>query len=163
MTRLSDKQTTDYFHRCFTAVDGLWFLKLEEKFGFDTALQIDNEVWKVFPKIQAREMKAMLKLENGFNALKTCFITAFELKGFTFNVDNVKQGKGFDVIITRCPWHDTMVKSHREHLSVKVGKTVCPTEYSTWAKEFGDNIEFNFDPQIRICAGGRECVLHFIS
>ncbi len=52
MKHLTDQQAAEYFHRSFTAVDGLWFMKVEEKHGFDAALEIDNEVWKVLPKIQ---------------------------------------------------------------------------------------------------------------
>jgi hypothetical protein len=42
--KLNDKQIAEYMHRCYTAVDGLWFTKLEEKSGFDTALDIDFEL-----------------------------------------------------------------------------------------------------------------------
>ena len=52
MVKLSSKQVADYFNRSYKAVDGLWFLKVEEKYGFDTALELDNEVWKILPKIQ---------------------------------------------------------------------------------------------------------------
>jgi hypothetical protein len=35
---LQDKDVREYFHRSYTAVDGLWFVKVEEKYGFDKAL-----------------------------------------------------------------------------------------------------------------------------
>jgi hypothetical protein len=54
MLKLTDRQIADYFHRSYTAVDGLWFMKVEAACGFDTALDIDTGVWKVMPKIQAR-------------------------------------------------------------------------------------------------------------
>ena len=48
---MSDPQVLcEYLRRSYTAVDGLWFVKLEERFGFDTALQIDQEVWLVAAK-----------------------------------------------------------------------------------------------------------------
>ena len=55
MKHLTDQQATEYFHRSFTAVDGLWFMKVEEKHGFEAALEIDNEVWEVLPRIRAQE------------------------------------------------------------------------------------------------------------
>lgn len=161
MATLTDKQIAAYFHRCFTAVDGLWFMKAEEKFGFEKALELDNDVWRVFPKIQAREMKAMLHAESGIAALQECFTTGFELKGFDFKAVSGKQGNGFSLLINDCPWHNTMVKSKRTHLSAKIGNTICQTEYSTWASEFGKDIRFAFDKQPRICQGGQQCILHF--
>jgi len=68
MIELTDGQVARYFHRCYTAADGLWFMKVEEKYGFDAALDIDNEVWKVLPKIQPRMLKPMVKTE-GMDAL----------------------------------------------------------------------------------------------
>ena len=65
MKQLTDQQIAEYFHRSFTAADGLWFVKVEEKYGFDAALEIDNEVWKVLPKIQARKMKSLLNAPAG--------------------------------------------------------------------------------------------------
>ena len=60
MTKLSSQQVAEYFSRSYRAVDGLWFMKVEEKLGFDAALELDNEVWKVMPKIQARMIKQFL-------------------------------------------------------------------------------------------------------
>ena len=58
--KLTDKETAEYLYRCYTAVDGLWFVKVEEKYGFDSALDIDKEVWKIMPKIQSRFLKNSL-------------------------------------------------------------------------------------------------------
>jgi hypothetical protein len=40
MIELSDKQIAEFWHRSYTSVDGLWFMKVEEKHGFDLALDI---------------------------------------------------------------------------------------------------------------------------
>ena len=75
MAEFDCQQIINYFLRSYRAIDGLWFMKVEEQYGFDRALEIDNEVWKVMPKIQARMIKSMLNLNNGpdalFNSLKT--------------------------------------------------------------------------------------------
>ena len=57
MINLTDVQIAEYYHRSFSVVDGLWFMKIEERYGFEAALDIDSEVWKVVPKIQARKLK----------------------------------------------------------------------------------------------------------
>ena len=159
MIELTDKQIAEYFHRCYTAVDGLWFMKVEEKYGFDVALEIDDEVWKVMPKIQARKLKSLCGKEKGTDALLECFSTKLHLDSFKFNVEKFKGEKGFKIIITECPWHNSMIKSGREHLSGKIGTRICNTEYSVWAKEFGEDIQFELESQI--CNGSQSCILKF--
>lgn len=134
-------------------------MKVEEKYGCDAALEIDNEVWKVLPKIQARMLKAIGKMENGMEALFECLTTKLMLDGFTFKTEKAENGGGFRVIIDRCPWHDLMVKSGREHLSGKVGSRICNTEYLAWASEFNNGIRFELQSQI--CKGSESCRLQF--
>ena len=57
MSHLTEEQKTEYFRRSYTAVDGLWFMKVEERMGFEQALQIDEAVWRILPKIQARALR----------------------------------------------------------------------------------------------------------
>lgn len=159
MIQLNDKQIAEFCYRSYTAADGLWFMKVEEKYGFAAALEIDDEVWKVLPKIQARMLKSMGNVENGMEALLECFTTKLTLDGFTFRVERTGDDSGFRVIIERCPWHDLMVKSGRENLSEKVGTLICNTEYSAWASEFDDNICFELQHQI--CKGSQFCILQF--
>ena len=159
MIELNDKQIAEFFHRCYATVDGLWFMKVEEKYGFDTALDIDNEVWKVQPKIQARMLKSMCQMENGIEALFECLTTRLTLDGFKFKAEKTEDGSSFRVIIDRCPWHDIMVKSGRKHLSEKVGTLICNTENLVWASEFGDSI--GFELQNQICKGSESCILKF--
>jgi hypothetical protein len=155
---LGDRQLAEFFHRSYTAVDGLWFMKMEERYGFDAALDIDNEVWKVFPKIQARMLKGILKLTGGADALLECFTTKLIAEGFVFEVARQAAG-GFGISISRCPWHDFMVKSGREALSGRIGARICDTEYSTWAAEFDEGLRFT--SRSRICTGAERCVLEF--
>jgi hypothetical protein len=157
--KLNDKQIAEYLLRCFTAVDGLWFMKLEEKHGFDTALEIDNEVWKVMPKIQARMLKSMGNLGNGIEALFDCLTTKLALEGFTFKTEKIDNPRGFRIIIEKCPWFELLVKSGRENLAEKLGNTICNTDCSTWASEFGDNIKFELQSQI--CKDSKHCILQF--
>lgn len=94
MTELDLKQTIECFHRCYQAVDGLWFMKVEEKIGFDSASGVDNEVWNIMPKIQARMIKSMLKLNNGADALFKSLTTRLRLEGFKFEAKKNKNGFG---------------------------------------------------------------------
>ncbi|MFC1926859.1 DUF6125 family protein [Chloroflexota bacterium] len=156
---LNDKQIAEFWHRSYTTVDGLWFMKVEEKYGFRTALEVDNEVWKVLPKIQARMLKSLAKAGDGIETLFECITTKLELEGFVFDAEKDEDNTNFNVTVKRCPWHDLLVKSGRTELSGDVGSVICNTEYSVWASEFGDNI--CFDLQGQICKGSESCVLSF--
>lgn len=156
MRELTDRQIADYFHRSYTAVDGLWFVKLEEEYGFDKALEVDRRVWEVLPKIQARKLKSLLNEGEGMSALVECLTTKLNLEGFNFETEEHNQG--FKVTIHGCPWHELMVKSGREELSGRVGTVICNTEYPVWASEFGD---INFELGEQICEGSSCCKLYF--
>jgi len=161
MIRLSNKQIAEYFHRSYTSVDGLWFMKVEGKYGFDAALDIDNEVWKVFPKIQARLLKSLGKTGDGIDALFECLTTKLTLEGFEFEAEKIGNRGDFKITMNECPWHNLMIKSGREKLSGRVGTLICNTENSVWASEFGENIKFELKDQI--CQGATSCVLQFKS
>jgi hypothetical protein len=158
MTELDSQQVAEYFRRSYKAVDGLWFMKVEEKDGFDAALELDNEIWKVMPKIQARMIKSFLGLENGPASLLESLVTKLELEGFKFRAE--KTANGFRITITNCPWHNLMIKSGREHLAKNVGKTICSTEYQVWASEIAKTVTFKLKSQK--CGESEQCILDFV-
>lgn len=155
--QMTNRQIAEYFRKSYTAVDGLWFMKVEERYGFEAALQMDEEVWRVLPKIQARMLRAMVGLDKGMEGLYQATMTRLSLEGFEFESEKGKDG--FEVHISRCPWHDLLVKSGRESLSERVGDLICGLENAVWASEFGDII---FKRDARICKGEGKCVLRFM-
>jgi hypothetical protein len=158
MKKLKKQQKIDYFNRSYKAVDGLWFMKVEKKFDFNTALELDTEVWKIMGKIQARMMKVFLGIENDPNVLFNSLIAKFEIEGFKFTTEKIENG--FRIIIDDCPWHNLMVKSGREHLSTIIGKTICNTEYQVWASELANSIMFELKSQK--CYDSKHCIMDFI-
>ena len=159
MLKLTDKQISEYFKRSYTAVDGLWFMKVEEIYGFNTALDIDDEVWKVMPKIQARKLKSMGGLPDGLDGLQQGLTTKFILDGFAFKAEQSDNDRSLKITLSECPWHNIMIKAGREHLSGPVGSRICTSEYQVWAAEFGDDIKFELGDQI--CEGCECCALLF--
>lgn len=157
MPKLSKRQIIEYFHRCFTTVDGLWFMKVEEKNGFNSALKIDEQVWKVMPKIQARMIKSMLNLNEDSASLLDALKIKLQLDGFKFKIKKNKYG--FDIKITECPWHKIMIKSGREKLSRSVGSIICKNEYPIWISEYGGKMKFKIKNQI--CAESKNCIFVF--
>jgi hypothetical protein len=120
-------------------------------------LQIDKEVWKVMPKIQARMIKSMQKIGEGEIALLKSLETKLSLEGFKFKVEQDEMG--FRIQVRDCPWHNLIVRSGREQISAKVGTTICNIEYSIWASEFDKSMQFRLTAQK--CNGSELCVLNF--
>jgi len=159
MKELSDSDKAEYFQRSYTAADGLWFMKTEERGDFDTALATDIEVWKVLPKIQARTIKRLTGLSAGIGDLREALETKLATEGFGFDIQPLVNGAGFEAVIADCPWHDKMVKAGRKHLSSTVGHAICDTEYTVWAAEFGDTLEVKIGD--RLCEGSSRCRISF--
>jgi len=160
MIELNGEQIADFLHRSYTAVDGLWCMKVEEKYGFDVALDIDNEVWKVLPKIQARKMKELTGLGNGIDAFFECLTTKMTIERYSFKSEKLDENGSFRITTDECNWLDIMVQSGRQHLSASVGRKICDTELSVWASEFGDDIRVLHT--CRICEGAATCVLEAV-
>ena len=158
MTELTSRQMAEYFHRSYTAADGLWFMKVEEKYGFDVALEVDDEVWKVLPKIQARLIKQFLELEEGPDTLLKALIVRLKMEGFTFTSE--KTSNGFQISVTGCPWHNMMIKSGREHLAEQVGTKICTTEYQVWVSELAKSMKFKL--KSKKCGKSDCCILEFV-
>ncbi|ABK14914.1 MAG: L-2-amino-thiazoline-4-carboxylic acid hydrolase [Methanothrix sp.] len=154
---LDDRDVIEYFKRSYRAVDGLWFMKVEERYGFDTALEIDDDVWRVMPKIQARALKSIMNESNGLESLARCFTAKLSLEEFEFA--STCDGRCARFVVTRCPWHEIMVRAGRAELNERVGSRICWSELEVWASEFGDGIVPRRDR--RICRGDESCEIEF--
>ncbi len=160
MREITEEQKTEYFRRSYTAVDGLWFMKVEERMGFEQALEIDEAVWAVLPKIQARMLKAMMDLPLGLEGLDQALSERLALEGFDFEMK--RDEDGLEVAVRSCPWHQIMIRSGRGRLSEKVSDVICRVENETWAKEFSEpGEEIGFQRVARLCRGDGVCRLWF--
>jgi|GEM_PF-7015795 hypothetical protein len=157
MLDLGLEQTLRYLQRSYTAVDGLWFMKTEDAHGFESALDIDEAVWKVMPKIQARALKAFCGKTAGLDSLIDCFETKLFLDGFEFRTE--RSTDMAEITFLKCPWYEKLVKSNRTHLAEKIGARICTAEFSGWAAEFGCG--FSFSGENRICRGCEKCGVRF--
>jgi hypothetical protein len=151
-TMTDEKTLLEYFRKSFFAVDGLWFVKLEEEFGFDKALEIDKKVWEILPKIQVRHLRKVTGVEgNGIGPYLKIIKVRLEGEGYDYTIDE----DAGEIRFSGCPWHEIMINAGREHLSGKVGEAICVTEHRVWAQEFG--LVAALDE--RFCTGAKECVL----
>ena len=156
-----DAERAAFFRRSYSAVDGLWFMMVEERLGFEAALEIDAQVWQVMAKIQARELRRLLDAPMGLDGLAQCLEPKFAWEGFDARIER-PDADTLHCILKHCPWHEAMLRSGREHLSGRVGERICPVEFAVWADEFavaGRPIQYALDALL--CKGQECCVLTF--
>lgn len=131
----------EYLRKSFFSVDGLWFMKTEEDTSFEKALEIDIAVWRILPKIQARTLKHLLALGDGFDDFKQALGFKLHAEGFNFEtVDG--HHTDFLIRISLCPWAELIHKSGRGGLVKKISDAICPVEFDVFSKEFGGHIRF---------------------
>lgn len=155
---MNPQMLSEYFKRCFLAVDGLWFMMLEKTDSFDKALEVDSMVWQVLPKIQARKIKELFRVEtateeNLISALK------FKMDAEDFVSEFRMKDSQIDITIKECPWVSLLKKSNREHLAGKIGESICTVEYGIFAREFIEDIDF--EVASRLCMGSEVCSFIF--
>jgi hypothetical protein len=67
LSQLPKQKIPDYIYmqlRNLWAVDGLYFLGIEEHYGTEAATSIDTKVWEVMGKIEARKLKEFLNITS---------------------------------------------------------------------------------------------------
>lgn len=121
-------------------VDGLYFLGIEEKFGTDAATQIDTNCWKILGKLEARELKTIMKTENsGIPALLQALRnTSWSLYQEEKHIE-ISPGKGI-YRVTRCKIQET-------RLSKSLGVFPCRNVRFGYLKSFVE--EFNPDIEVK--------------
>ena len=156
--RHDDHILTSYLRRSYHAVDGLWFVMVEEDSDFERALDLDMRVWRVLAKIQARKARELLGVSgNSAEDLARCFSLKLEADGHRFSVETTKGTVAFR--IQACPWLELLQKSDRRHVAAKVAQAVCPAEGSVWCAEFG--AEWRFEMPLMACSGAEGCEMRF--
>ena len=68
LMRLSKKTLVELlktYSKNSLTIDGLWFINVEEKFGLDTAIEIDTRVWERYGVTEAQRLKKVLNIAEG--------------------------------------------------------------------------------------------------
>ncbi len=134
-----DAKMVQLIRSALTAIDGLWFLEVEKKHGFDAAFEVDIDVWKQYGAIMINRIKKALSIEdNNLESFLKIFELLSEIDGTTFKI--VKQASTEAVLeITLCPWWENLKRSKRETL-VRCD-AVDRAIYPEWIKAFDPSYE----------------------
>jgi len=121
------------------AHDGLWFRAVEEKFGMETALELDKRAWEKFTVIEAKRIMKRLDLspEGGIPAL----IQALKFRLYAFiNVQEVLEANENRCVfrMNRCRVQESR---KRQGLPDFPCKSIGIVEYSGFAKIIDPRIQ----------------------
>jgi hypothetical protein len=119
-------------------VDGLYFLGIEEKFGTNSATEIDANCWKIMGKLEARELKEKLgvKEKHAKALIQTLRKTSWALYQTEKEFEATKQRGVFRV--RKCRTQETRAK---KGLSEFPCKRVRLNYLKSFTEEFNPKIE----------------------
>jgi len=150
----TDAQIAEFLRRSYFVVDGLWFVKVDERHGFEEAMALDEAVWDVMSKVQARKARALLGIEGSSVAdLAAAFRLKLTAEGYEFDVQASEAEAALTVRL--CPWYEILRSSDRTDIAEIIADRICAREYAGWAKEFGPGIEVAFEE--RLCVESDRC------
>jgi hypothetical protein len=152
----SDAQMADFLRRSYFVVDGLWFVKTEESSGLDNAMEMDESVWKVMSKIQARKAKSMLGIDGGsVGDLARAFQLKLASEGYDYEIEHTKEG--VQITISSCPWYDILVSSGRTAIAETIADRICAREFAGWAAEFAGDVKHKIEKRLCVESDGCSC------
>ena len=154
MDEYTSDQIAQLLRRSYMAVDGLWFVMAEQRHGYDAALKLDEDVWKVMPKIQARKAREVLGVEgNELADLARCLGLKLAAEGHQFEIQ-IDEDQ-LEMRIVHCVWREVFEKAQRLHIAKDIARNICLNEGAGWAAEF--QAQFSFDFDCSLCGGGDCC------
>ncbi len=160
---IGSETIVEMLRRSYFAVDGLWFVMLEEDQGIERAMELDERVWRIMPKIQARKARELMDCSRDSPAaLVRCMALKLAAEGHEFDV-SVPAPVHAEIVITRCPWREVLESSDRTHLAAEIADRICATEAAVWAEEFSDEAAPAIEAELAeaICRGDARCRLVF--
>lgn len=141
ISRLKNDEIADFIFlhlRNIWAVDGLYYLSIEEKWGTIEATEIDRKVWEVMGKIEARKLKNFLKIEkNDIPSL----MEILQYSGWALDLEDkeviIDENKGI-IKNVKCRVQNTRLKKGLKEFGCK---PVRLSFLKSFAKEINPDIE----------------------
>lgn len=126
------------------AVDGLYYIFIEEKFGMDNATEIDQKVWEVMGKIEARKIKKIFDIKGKDIP---SLMKAFSYSGWTMDLEDkeivIQKDKGI-IRNIKCRVQET-------RLSKGLSEFACKPVRFGFLKSFAKEINPDIVVKCNVC------------
>jgi hypothetical protein len=121
-------------------VDGLYYIYIEEKYGIDSATEIDRKVWETMGKIEARRIKELFEIKGSDipSMMKALSYSAWALD--LEDKEIIVEGKKAIIRNVKCRVQNTRIKKGLGEFGCK------PVRFGflkAFAKEFNPEIVVN--------------------
>lgn len=126
------------------AVDGLYFLGIEEKFDTESATEIDRNVWEIMGKIEARRIKEAFGIEGDDIP---SMIGALRLSSWSLDLEDKQIVEEEDRVIFR----NTDCRVQRTRLKKGLSEFPCKNVRWGFLKSFAKEINENFEVECNVC------------
>ena len=139
-SQIPGEKLVEVFSRSLTTIDGLWFLAIEQKYGFDAAMEMDIEVWRRFSSIHGRRVIRTFTIKEDtpvrtlIKLVQADPLMAVQKPEVVTLTD--------DKAIFRCMDCPTQVARIKDGKGVFPGQPVCQAMYTAYAEAI--------DPRIKI-------------
>jgi hypothetical protein len=146
MKDLTTQDKLFFFERHFFTLDGLWMIETENKLDWDTALEIDLDVWKKLLKIIFRRIKTYLKIDgNTLSDLVKILTFRWAAEGWDYTIENLKKNE-IHIEIRKCPYKSAMDRNPERHDKIPlICNNMCRPFYKDIVSSFNSEIKVNRD------------------
>jgi hypothetical protein len=149
----------EFLRRSYFAADGLWFVICQQELGYDEAMRLDELVWKVMPKIQARKAREVLALEGDpLSDLASGLALKFAAEDYGYLAKPSPPGS-LRLVVDHCPWKAAIRNAGREAIMPDICSRICHPEMRIWGEEF--SMEISFEMEADGCNGDEPCSFLF--
>lgn len=142
--KVSQEELLKWLRDTYFALDGLWFLVVEEERGLNEAVRLDFKVWERLALILAKRIKRKFNLPDRVDQALSSLSLFFNIEGWKVNF--AFEERGFKV--EGCPWWGYLIKVGRKHVAERVCPKVCELIFNSWVKVFDPKatVRFTFNP-----------------
>jgi hypothetical protein len=114
------------------AMDGLWFLAVEEEYGLETAMELDRRIWTEFSRIEAERIRRRLSLpeSGGLEALDKALRHRLHSYLNEYRIDRLSDNVLSYTLVT-CR---TQAARQRKNLPLFPCREIGIVEYSVFAR-----------------------------
>ncbi|MEM1538713.1 MAG: DUF6125 family protein [Candidatus Nezhaarchaeales archaeon] len=135
-TKKDLEKYVEFLLKHYRLIDAFWFLNVEERFGMEAAVEINEKIWSSIGRIAARDLKEKFNVKGGLEG----FRKAFNLYPWSIIISHrIRRREGSLIIKTpHCPPQEAR---RRHGLPEFPCKPMHQKELTNFAKVIDENIE----------------------
>ncbi|MEM4949562.1 MAG: DUF6125 family protein [Candidatus Jordarchaeales archaeon] len=134
------ERVAEFFRGAYAAIDGVWFMSVEEKYGLSEAAELDARVWRLFARILAKRIMREFDVKgDGLDALVKSISLRWRMEKWVFETHSLSEREAVMRVYV-CPWLEAVVKSGRRHVIPAMCGEVCEAVYRSWAETVNPKI-----------------------